>query len=181
MRRTVRSIGVFFVAMLGAVGLVIGSAFAAALAFGATALIVPGTGTHNIHPPNAVIGYKENAADRYINVSGTAVHLDRRLQPRRRRLSRELLPVRSSFRAGAPACPATPGTSRWARASPTSDTALTTALAATRYRPDHHLRVLPRRSSGFAGDVQHRRRRTRIASRWSRSATSTTRWGCGRG
>ncbi|KQY07862.1 hypothetical protein ASD37_07675 [Mycobacterium sp. Root135] len=56
--------------MLGAVGLVIGSAFAAALAFGATALIVPGTGTHNILPPNAVIGYKENAADRYINVSG---------------------------------------------------------------------------------------------------------------
>ncbi|OPX11469.1 hypothetical protein B1790_07955 [Mycobacterium sp. AT1] len=56
--------------MLGAVGLVIGSAFAAALAFGATALIVPGTGTHNILPPNAVVGYKENAADRYINVSG---------------------------------------------------------------------------------------------------------------
>lgn len=71
MRRTVRSIGVFFVAMLGAVGLVVGSAFAAALAFGATtALIVPGTGTHNINPPNAVIGYKENAADRFINVSG---------------------------------------------------------------------------------------------------------------
>lgn len=70
MRRTVRSILVLFVAMLGAVGLVIGSAFAAALAFGATALIVPGTGTHNILPPNAVTGYKENAADRYINVSG---------------------------------------------------------------------------------------------------------------
>lgn len=73
MRRTLRSIGVFFVAMVGAVGLVIGSAFAAAVAFGAaTALIVPGTGTHNINPPNAVIGYKENAADRYINVSGQA-------------------------------------------------------------------------------------------------------------
>lgn len=70
MRRTVRSIGVFFVAMLGAVGLVIGSAFAAALAFGATALIVPGTGTHNISGPNPVKGYMENAADRYINVSG---------------------------------------------------------------------------------------------------------------
>ena len=71
MRRTIRSIGVFFVAMLGAVGLIIGSAFAAAVAFGAaTALIVPGTGTHNILPPNAVTGYKENAADRYINESG---------------------------------------------------------------------------------------------------------------
>ena len=70
MRRTIRSIGVFFVAMLGAVGLVVGSAFAAALAFGATALIVPGTGTHNIDGPNAVTGYKENAADRYINESG---------------------------------------------------------------------------------------------------------------
>jgi len=70
MRRTVRSIGVLFVAMLGAVGLVIGSAFAAAFAFGATALIVPGTGTHNINPPNAVIGYKENANDRFINALG---------------------------------------------------------------------------------------------------------------
>ncbi|GAB7066125.1 hypothetical protein JCM12141A_04140 [Mycolicibacterium hodleri] len=59
--------------MLGAVGLVVGSAFAAALAFGATtALIVPGTGTHNIDGPNAVTGYKENAANRYINVSGQA-------------------------------------------------------------------------------------------------------------
>jgi len=71
MRRTIRSIGVVFVAMLGAIGLAIGSAFAAALAFGATtALIVPGTGTHNIDGPNAVTGYKENAANRYINVSG---------------------------------------------------------------------------------------------------------------
>lgn len=71
MRRTVRSIGVFFVAMLGAVGLVVGSAFAAALAFGATtALIVPGTGTHNINPPNAVVGYKENANNRFINALG---------------------------------------------------------------------------------------------------------------
>lgn len=70
MRRTIRSVGVFFVAVFGAIGLVIGSAFAAALAFAATALIVPGTGTHNILPPNAVTGYKENAADRYINVSG---------------------------------------------------------------------------------------------------------------
>lgn len=71
MRRTLRSIGVVFVAMIGAIGLAIGSAFAAALAFGATtALIVPGTGTHNIDGPYAVTGYKENAADRYINVSG---------------------------------------------------------------------------------------------------------------
>jgi len=71
MRRTVRSIGVVFVAMLGAIGLAIGSAFAAALAFGATtALIVPGTGTHNINPPNAVVGYKENANNRFINALG---------------------------------------------------------------------------------------------------------------
>jgi hypothetical protein len=33
-------------------------------------LIVPGTGTHNIDPPNAVTGYKENAADRFIDPSG---------------------------------------------------------------------------------------------------------------
>jgi PE-PPE domain len=71
MRRTTRSIGVVFISIVAALGLVIGSAFSAALAFGAaTALIVPGTGTHNILPPNAVTGYKENAANRYINESG---------------------------------------------------------------------------------------------------------------
>ncbi|MCW2514106.1 MAG: PE-PPE-like protein [Mycobacterium sp.] len=71
MRRTTRSIGVVLISIVAALGLVVGSAFSAALAFGAvTALIVPGTGTHNILPPNAVTGYKENAANRYINESG---------------------------------------------------------------------------------------------------------------
>src|SRR5689334_9679877 len=41
----------------------VGSAFAAAFAFGATALIVPGTGTPNA---NIVAGYLQNATDRYI-------------------------------------------------------------------------------------------------------------------
>lgn len=54
-------------ALFATVGLWIASTFAAALAFGAIALIVPGTGTHNI---GTVEGYKENAADRFINPSG---------------------------------------------------------------------------------------------------------------
>jgi hypothetical protein len=67
MRRAFRSVLVTFVAILAAIGLTVGSAFAAALAFGAVALIVPGTGTHNI---GTVTGYKENAANRYIDPSG---------------------------------------------------------------------------------------------------------------
>lgn len=62
MRRTIRSIGVLFVAMLGAIGLAVGSAFAAALAFGAIGLFVPGTGTPNA---NNVTDYLSNARDRY--------------------------------------------------------------------------------------------------------------------
>lgn len=70
MRRTFRSVAVVFVAMLGAISLAVASAITAALAYGAaTALIVPGTGTHDIA---TVTGYKENAADRYINPSGVA-------------------------------------------------------------------------------------------------------------
>ena len=38
------------------------AALTAAITFAATALIVPGTGTHNIE---TVMGYKENAADRF--------------------------------------------------------------------------------------------------------------------
>jgi hypothetical protein len=48
----------------------IASAFAAALAFGAVALIVPGTGTPNA---NEVGGYLENAASRFIDPSGEDV------------------------------------------------------------------------------------------------------------
>lgn len=55
------------VAFLGSVTLTIGAAFSAALAFGATALIVPGTGTHNVLTNTP---YRDNAADRYINPSG---------------------------------------------------------------------------------------------------------------
>lgn len=54
-------------ALVATIGLWIASTFAAALAFGAIALIVPGTGTHNI---GTVTGYKENAADRFIDPSG---------------------------------------------------------------------------------------------------------------
>ena len=48
-------------------GLAIGSAFSAALAFGAVALIVPGTGTPNA---NIVANYREHARDYYMG--GTA-------------------------------------------------------------------------------------------------------------
>ncbi|WP_193046290.1 PE-PPE domain-containing protein [Mycolicibacterium baixiangningiae] len=70
MRKYASATIVVITALVATVGLWIASTFAAALAFGAIALIVPGTGTHNINPPNAVQGYKENAADRFINPSG---------------------------------------------------------------------------------------------------------------
>lgn len=62
MRRTIRSVGIFFVSILGVIVLAIGSAFSAALAFGAVGLFVPGTGTPNA---NVVTDYLSNARDRY--------------------------------------------------------------------------------------------------------------------
>ncbi|MBO0678995.1 PE-PPE domain-containing protein [Mycolicibacterium sp. S2-37] len=70
MRKSTRAVFVAATSLLASLGLCVASAFAAALAFGAVALIVPGTGTHNITGPNAVTGLKENAANRYINPSG---------------------------------------------------------------------------------------------------------------
>ncbi|KUI33485.1 PE-PPE domain-containing protein [Mycobacterium sp. GA-2829] len=67
MRKSANATIVAFTAIVATVGLWIASTVAAALAFGAIALIVPGTGTHNI---GTVQGYKENAADRFINNSG---------------------------------------------------------------------------------------------------------------
>ncbi|BBY17611.1 PE-PPE domain-containing protein [Mycolicibacterium litorale] len=72
MQKSARAALVVITSIVATIGLWLASAFTAALAFGAIALIVPGTGTHNINPPNAVEGYKENAADRYINPSGVA-------------------------------------------------------------------------------------------------------------
>lgn len=57
-------------AFFASLTLTVAAAFTAAFSYGAVALIVPGTGTHNINPPNAVQGYKENAANRFINPSG---------------------------------------------------------------------------------------------------------------
>ena len=73
MRKTAKALVLILISFLGTIALGIGSALSAALAFGATALIVPGTGTHNINPPDAVTGYKENAATRYINPAGESV------------------------------------------------------------------------------------------------------------
>ena len=55
------------VSLVGAIGLVIGSAFSAAVAFGAIGLFVQGTGTPNA---NIVADYMKNARDRYMQ--GTA-------------------------------------------------------------------------------------------------------------
>ncbi|MDT5070453.1 MAG: hypothetical protein QOK02_6608 [Mycobacterium sp.] len=67
MRKTARAIGIIVVSLIASVALGIASAFTAAFAFGATALIVPGTGT-----PDAthVAQYMENARDYYMG--GTA-------------------------------------------------------------------------------------------------------------
>ncbi|BBZ26750.1 PE-PPE domain-containing protein [Mycolicibacterium madagascariense] len=66
MRRMTRSVAVTFLAVLGTVILAIGSAFTAALAYGAVALIVPGTGTPNA---NIVAGYLTQARDRYLTTT----------------------------------------------------------------------------------------------------------------
>jgi len=73
MRKTAKALVLILISFLGTVALGIASAFSASLAFAATALIVPGTGTHNINPPDAVTGYKENAATRYIDPAGQPV------------------------------------------------------------------------------------------------------------
>jgi PE-PPE domain len=66
MRKSARAIVVVFLALLTSVVLGVASAFMAALALGATALIVPGTGTPNA---NVVMGYMENARDRYMTTT----------------------------------------------------------------------------------------------------------------
>jgi hypothetical protein len=67
MRKSARAIVLIVVSLISSVALALASAFTAAFAFGATALIVPGTGT-----PNATnVGqYMENARDYYMG--GTA-------------------------------------------------------------------------------------------------------------
>jgi hypothetical protein len=66
MRRMIRSLAVTLLAIVGVLGLAIGSAFTAALAYGAVALIVPGTGTPNA---NIVADYLEQARDRYLTTT----------------------------------------------------------------------------------------------------------------
>ena len=66
MRRITRSVLVTLLAILGSITLAIGSAFTAAFAYGAIALIVPGTGTPNA---NIVAGYLEQARDRYLTTT----------------------------------------------------------------------------------------------------------------
>jgi hypothetical protein len=67
-RKSAKALLLVLVALVGSAVLTIGAAFSASFAFGAAVgLIVPGTGTHNIDPPDAVLGYKPNAAIRYIN------------------------------------------------------------------------------------------------------------------
>jgi PE-PPE domain len=71
MRKSAKALLLVFVALIGAVVLSIGSAFSAAIAFGAAVgLIVPGTGTHNVVTATQ---YRDNAALRYIDPAGTPV------------------------------------------------------------------------------------------------------------
>jgi hypothetical protein len=67
MRKSLRASYIAIVSLVGALALVIGSAFSAALAFGAIGLLVPGTGTPDA---NNVSAYLENARDWYMQ--GTA-------------------------------------------------------------------------------------------------------------
>src|SRR5882724_2422542 len=69
MRKSARAILLVFLSLLTAVVLGVASALTAAVTLAATALIVPGTGTHNIA---TVTGYKENARDRYIAPSDSS-------------------------------------------------------------------------------------------------------------
>ncbi|MBV8929063.1 MAG: PE-PPE domain-containing protein, partial [Mycobacteriaceae bacterium] len=63
MRHTARAILLVVLAFVSSVLLGVVSTFTAAFTLAATALIVPGTGTHDIA---TVMGYKENARDRFI-------------------------------------------------------------------------------------------------------------------
>jgi len=71
MRKSAKALLLVLIAVVGSVGLTIGAAFSAAFAFGAAvALIVPGTGTHNI---GSIPEYKQNAVTRYIDPAGKEV------------------------------------------------------------------------------------------------------------
>lgn len=67
MRKAVRALLLVLVSIVGSIALVVGSAFSAALAFGAIGLLVPGTGTPDA---NNVSAYLENARNWYMQ--GTA-------------------------------------------------------------------------------------------------------------
>ncbi|KUI26087.1 PE-PPE domain-containing protein [Mycobacterium sp. IS-1496] len=67
MRKSANATILVIVSLIATVGLWLASTFAAAIAFGAIALIVPGTGTHNVTTDTQ---YRENAANRYIDPSG---------------------------------------------------------------------------------------------------------------
>lgn len=69
MRKSARASLLVIVSLIGAIGLTIGAAFSAALAFGAVALIVPGTGTPN---PGNVENYMSQAQKRYLQDTACA-------------------------------------------------------------------------------------------------------------
>ncbi|MGX9789859.1 PE-PPE domain-containing protein [Mycobacterium sp. MMS18-G62] len=63
MRKSTRAIFLAFLTFLAAIAIGVASTLTAAVTLAATALIVPGTGTHNA---NSIVGYNTNARDRYI-------------------------------------------------------------------------------------------------------------------
>jgi hypothetical protein len=66
MRRAARSLIVAILALLSAFLIGFASTITSAITLSVTALIVPGTGTHNV---NTAIGYKENARDYYLTTT----------------------------------------------------------------------------------------------------------------
>lgn len=64
MRKSAKALLLVFTALLGSLGLTVAAAFSAAISFGATALIVPGTGTHNVLTNK---DYRDNAVIRFID------------------------------------------------------------------------------------------------------------------
>lgn len=70
MRKSARAVALVITSLIATVGLWIASAFAAALAFGAMALIVPGTGTRGVEN---LPRYMDNAGTRFIDPAGVDV------------------------------------------------------------------------------------------------------------
>ena len=114
MRKSARALVLVVLAVLTSTVLGVASAFMASLALGATALIVPGTGTPNA---NIVTDYLKNANDRYIEPFNP-VCANNGCNPTGVDYPAAFWPLFLSV-IGVRDCRVTRGTFPWARASPT--------------------------------------------------------------